>query len=203
MKAKDPTKTLPQPEALSHVLYEMVMLQQCLVLSVTPQASAVLRNIYLEGFLFHARCLREFLSPDTKSNSDDIRPEYFGVVPQANLTADLSYKRMHKEIAHLSHTRKSEPSEKEWKVATEFELLRPYCLSFLLEAEKHAEWLSFEDNQARITRLISVFQPTSVSAYRLKLAEIATSTSTTTTLKVTMTGMPDHTDLDSRDFQIL
>ena len=198
MKA-NATPKLSQAEALSHVLYEMVMLQQCLVLSVIPQASAVLKNIYLECFLFHARCLREFLSPATKPNPDDIRPEHFGVVPSVTLAADQSYKRMHKEIAHLSHTRKSEPSEKEWKLAAEFEVLRPHCLWFLQEMEKHPEWLGFEDNQARLSRLVAAFQPTSISVYRLKLAEIATATSATTTLLVTMTGMTDHTDMAHPD----
>lgn len=201
MSKKHLAKKLPQPEALSHVLYEMLMLRSCLLLCERAEASRALRSLYLEGFLIHARCLREFFCINREKNpdeSDDLRPAYFGIVTQTKLSGGESWDRMNKEIAHLSHARRSNPNIKRWNLAEEYELLRPHCFRFLEEIARHREWLSFKDNRQQLEALLSVFQSKSIPHREIEKTDVTTATSATHAL----TGYHDHTDSEGEFFKI-
>jgi hypothetical protein len=133
------TKTIPPSEALTHVLYEMRMMIEARRLMAGVQPETPQYNLFLEGFLIHARCLFEFFS----ESKDGIKPSEFGISNIPPLcTKEPLYKRMHREIAHLAHERHINVSEKSWDLSAVWLLLQPACVRFLEEIENRKDQYS-------------------------------------------------------------
>jgi hypothetical protein len=99
-----------------HLVYEAQMLrhagERLHQLGGTPSQE---RNMAIEAFAVHARCLREFLWHRTAPRKDDARAFQFcnswkpGRGPRINV-------RINKEIVHMTYSRKSELADKGWDV---------------------------------------------------------------------------------------
>lgn len=142
---------LPPQEALSHVLYEMWMFSESLLrLSARLPLDQFENNLHLEGFVIHVRCLDEFFNTNRrKKSADDILPTYFGYTGAKALYAKrVSTVRMHKEMAHLSHARKSNPADKRWTPYAEILKIAPVCIDFLKFVAQDAALMGFQSNKA-------------------------------------------------------
>ncbi len=121
---KDPRAT---EEIAQKVRYERGMLdwcaQQIALASELPKSDAnqSRSNLTLEGFLLHARVLRDFFVGPPKKD-DDVLAEHFLEEPVPVCTWSCPYlsehrnrKRLDKLLAHLTYTRLGH--EKKWNVA--------------------------------------------------------------------------------------
>ena len=124
------------------VCYERSMLDWCAQQIALPKSDdANQSHLMLEGFLLHARVLRDFLVKSKSSRCDDVLAEHFLEEPVV-CTWSCPHLREHKErldklLAHLTYTRLD--AEKEWNVTK-------------IHAEIECAWRKFLDALPEKTR---------------------------------------------------
>ncbi len=83
------------------------------------------KNVMLETFVIHARCLYDFLYPSKKSRNDDAKADDFfedvnelrSKLPSKLSISSYLSSRTGKEIAHLTYGRiKVTPEQKPWQI---------------------------------------------------------------------------------------
>lgn len=182
---------LPKPEALSHVLYEMWMMHECFKGLHEGGHSVVSRNLHLEGFLIHARCLYEFFS-DKEHRKTDLQPCHFTTAPYPKLSSKAEiYDRMNVEIAHLTHWRKSTINEKHWDTHLVMTAIAPACLPFLQSIKTDKNLLGFENNLSMWAYLEKALTPPTL--FDLDPASRNMDPTTTASSAAFMTGARDTT----------
>jgi len=161
MNPTPPSAQSRLPEALHHVLYEIRMLLNCFdYLGDGNHRDTFLRDICLESFIIHARALDDFFTP--LRYQDDIRACHF--LSQAEQKSRGSrhpdINRMHKEIVHLSYSRKVDQEKRLWVLHTVLTKQYEEGLSLLLSCEyflskmQDEHLLRFKENRINVSRLL-------------------------------------------------
>jgi hypothetical protein len=129
-------------DSLEHVFYEIQSLfnltqilngniQFCLSYSCNYNYNQVFNNIFLENTLIHCRCLIDFFEIKDRKIEDDILYADYGFDPNPLELNELK-KRIHKELAHLSYSRKIiTDSNKIWNLNELINPLFERCVKFI------------------------------------------------------------------------
>lgn len=108
-----------------HLSYEIEMFTSTIGRMARYQLDVLERNVMLESFLLHARCLFDFLYPSSDTRPDDVIADDFfqdpsvfrGKIPTSLPIETYLKHRTGKEIAHLTYDRlKVTPEKKVWQV---------------------------------------------------------------------------------------
>ncbi len=157
MKAKPAPEPITEdpslPAAFYHVLYEIEMLYAAAQLTIKSQKRTHQHNAFLESFVVHARCLAEFFSAKPKrKEDDDVRAtDFFADFPTSK---NPETKRMHKEIVHLTHSRKKPGEVRGWDVSKTARPLQVIALTFLKQASSKNNLMFFDRNKEKTAKLI-------------------------------------------------
>lgn len=114
-------------EAISreHISYEIQMFTACIQRLSVGNLDDFERNLILESFLLHARCLFDFLYPPANPWKDDVIADDFfsdpstlrNALPASLPISNYLKSRTGKEVAHLTYERLNvTPAEKAWQV---------------------------------------------------------------------------------------
>jgi hypothetical protein len=139
MATFDPTSNSDLAKASEHVAYECKMLRRTFEMlrdlvadKAKMDATPGLRQALMESFIIHARALRYFFwtrAADRRNNLDVLAVDFVGdwltKVPASTISDD-EYKRMHREIAHISAARFDlKPGEPQWDCGKLLDALSP------------------------------------------------------------------------------
>jgi hypothetical protein len=112
-----------------HLRYEITMFLSCAQLMQDPFAQMLVtpfqRNLIIEGLGIHLRGLLEFFCRSERNFPDDVLAvDYMGAsswpMPTLSKTAEEAWKRINKEIGHLTSSRKdADDASKSWANAIE------------------------------------------------------------------------------------
>jgi len=169
------------PEALTHVLYEMEMLHGAAALIRANQIGTPTHNAALESFIVHARCLEEFFCKPEKAD-DNMQPHHF-LAGYPKQTGSAFYARMHKEIAHLTYSRKRPGERRPWKIGQVLGEVANWSLPFLSAALAVDELTNFANNRSLILKQIESFRQVQK---KRALALIENDSGTTATTEATV-----------------
>lgn len=109
-----------------HLSYEIEMFTATIGRISRGGLDVVEKNVMLESFLIHARCLFDFLYPSKETRSNDvIADDYFSdstefrkKLPSSLPIESYLKRRTGKEVAHLTYDRlKITPEEKVWQIS--------------------------------------------------------------------------------------
>ncbi|HEY3755565.1 MAG TPA: hypothetical protein VGL42_05395 [Opitutaceae bacterium] len=140
-------------EALQHVLYEIEMaLETVQAVAKTPRGWQ--HSAFLESFLIHIRCLEEFFTdPAGTPRPDDMRPRDFVSDWVEKSVEHPEVKRMHKEVAHLTYSRKRHVLDGAWSLGPTARPVFEECESFLSAVAGISNLMSFGDNMVEVLKL--------------------------------------------------
>jgi hypothetical protein len=142
---------------LNHVLYELEMMhfaaQRASAMPEGPE-----QNALLESFLIHTRALDEFFSNKPKrgnpDQSDDMRASDF-VAGFAVTEPHPELSRMHKEVGHLTYSRKGIGELRRWELQQTAKPVAKSALTFLRSILTQPEMMGFKDNRERTDNLLT------------------------------------------------
>ncbi len=111
--------------AVQHIKYELDMLNYATHQLIRSDLSIEERNVCVEAFVIHARCLTDFLYTPATAHKDDILAEhyftnpsdYFRNRPEMHALLSVAKGRANKEMAHLTYNRVGKTlEEKQWSL---------------------------------------------------------------------------------------
>lgn len=127
-----------QAFADDHVFYEIDMFLRGVEAAVDGSLPT---NVAIEVFTIHLRNLLDFFYPPANCHKDDvIARNFFSEPGKWTPTAETSlliasHRRAHKEVAHLTTARHSDPTKKQWDIPAVHADLAPVVSEFAREAE--------------------------------------------------------------------
>ena len=132
-------------EASMHLKYEIDMFHWSVDTMLKNQEDRFLRNAIVESFAIHTRNLIHCFYPK-KPHPDDVIANHFfdppdrwdNLRPQPDPSLGAIYKRVSREVAHLSFKRLGKtPQEKLWFYCKTFQIMEPVIQKFIENASKH------------------------------------------------------------------
>jgi hypothetical protein len=127
--------------ACEHVRYEIVQFVRSVEKIAAAERGRFPMNFALEVFAIHLRNLLDFFYPPPNARKTDVSaPHSFSdssrwrPPPKSDLL-QRSHDRAHKEIAHLTTDRKTDPAQKQWDAGAIYAEMKPIIEQFLREAD--------------------------------------------------------------------